>query len=57
LDAINKGKSIDEFKNKIRKAARRILPEAIRNQIDEDEDLSTTFSTYMSNIARQETYL
>jgi hypothetical protein len=52
LDAINKGKSIDEFKNKIRKAARRILPEAIRNQIDEDEDLSTTFSTYMSNIAR-----
>jgi hypothetical protein len=52
LDAINKGKSIDEFKNKIRKAARRILPEAIRNQIDEDEDLSTTFSTYMSNIAK-----
>jgi hypothetical protein len=52
LDAINKGKSIDEFKNKIRKAARRILPEAIRNQIDEDEDLSTTFSTYISNIAR-----
>jgi len=52
LDAINKGKSIDEFKNKIRKAARRILPEAVRNQIDEDEDLSTTFSTYMSNIAK-----
>jgi hypothetical protein len=52
LDAINRGKSIDEFKNKIRKAARRILPEAIRNQIDEDEDLSTTFSTYMSNIAK-----
>ena len=52
LDAINKGKSIDEFKNKIRKAARRVLPEAVRNQIDEDEDLSTTFSTYMSNIAK-----
>lgn len=52
LDAINKGKSIDEFKNKIRKYARRILPEAVRNQIDEDEDLSTTFSTYMSNIAK-----
>jgi hypothetical protein len=52
LDAINKGKSIDEFKNKIRKAARRILPEAVRNQIDPDEDLSTTFSTYMSNIAK-----
>jgi hypothetical protein len=52
LDAINSGKSIDEFKNKIRVNARRILPEAVRNQIDPDEDLSTTFSTYMSNIAK-----
>jgi hypothetical protein len=52
LDAINKGKSIDEFKNKIRVNARRMLPEAVRNQIPPDEDLSTTFSMYMSNIAR-----
>jgi hypothetical protein len=29
-----------------------MLPEAVRNQIPPDEDLSTTFSTYMSNIAR-----
>ena len=52
LDAINNGKSIDEFKNIIRVTARRILPEAIRNQIAPDEDLTTTFSTYMSNIAK-----
>jgi hypothetical protein len=52
LDAISKGESIDKFKNKIRVNARRILPEAVRNQIDPDEDLSTTFSTYMSNIAK-----
>jgi hypothetical protein len=52
LDAINKGKSIDEFKNKIRVNARRMLPEVVRNQIPPDEDLSTTFSMYMSNIAR-----
>jgi hypothetical protein len=52
LDAINSGKSIDEFKNKIRVNARRILPEAVRNQIDPDEDLSTTFSTYINNIAK-----
>ena len=29
-----------------------MLPEAVRNQIPPDEDLSTTFSTYMSNVAR-----
>jgi len=52
LDAINKGKSIDEFKNKIRVNARRMLPEAVRNQIPPDEDLSTTFSMFTSNIAR-----
>ena len=52
LDAINKGESIDKFKNKIRVNARRMLPEAVRNQIPPDEDLSTTFSMYMSNIAR-----
>lgn len=52
LEAINNGESIDKFKTAIRKAARRILPEAIRNQIDPDEDLSTTFSTYLSNVAR-----
>ena len=52
LDAISKGKSIDEFKNKIRVNARRMLPEAVRNQIPPDEDLSTTFSMFTSNIAR-----
>jgi hypothetical protein len=52
LDAINNGKSIDEFKSIIRTNARRILPEAVRNQIAPDEDLSTTFSTYMNRIAK-----
>jgi len=52
LNAINNGKSIDEFKNIIRTSARRILPEAVRNQIAPDEDLSTTFSTYMNRIAK-----
>ena len=52
LESINNGESIDKFKTKIRTNARRMLPEAVRNQIDEDEDLSTTFSTYMSNIAK-----
>jgi hypothetical protein len=28
------------------------LPEAVRNQIDPSEDLSTTFATYASNYAR-----
>ena len=52
LDAINNGKSIDEFKSLIRNNARRILPEAVRNQIAPDEDLSTAFSTYISNYAK-----
>jgi hypothetical protein len=52
LDAIDKGQKIDKFQQSIRNAARRLLPEGIRNQIDPDEDLSTTFSTYRSNWAR-----
>ena len=52
LNAINNGKSVDEFKNIIRATARRILPEAVRNQIAPDEDLTTTFSTYISNVAK-----
>lgn len=52
LEAINNGESIDKFKAAIRTNARRMLPEAVRNQIAPDEDLSTTFSTYLSNVAR-----
>ena len=52
LESINNGESIDKFKAVIRNAARRILPESVRSQIAPDEDLSTTFSTYMSNIAK-----
>lgn len=52
LESINNGEPIDKFKTAIRNAARRILPEAVRSQIAPDEDLSTTFSTYLSNVAR-----
>ena len=52
LESINNGESIDKFKTAIRNAARRVLPEAVRSQIAPDEDLSTTFSTYLSNVAR-----
>lgn len=52
LEAISNGESIDKFKTQIRTSARRLLPEAIRNQIDPDEDLTTTFSSYISNIAK-----
>lgn len=52
LDAINSGEKISKFQTAIRTNARRMLPEAVRNQIPPDEDLSTTFSTYMSNVAR-----
>jgi len=52
LESINNGESIDKFKTAIRNAARRILPESVRSQIAPDEDLSTTFSTYLSNVAR-----
>jgi len=48
LEAVNNGKSIDEFQNIIRANARRSLPEAVRNQIPPTEDLGTTFSTYLS---------
>lgn len=51
LESISKGESIDKFKTAIRNAARRALPDAVRNQIAPDEDLSTTFSTYISNYA------
>jgi hypothetical protein len=52
LDAINNGEKISKFQTAIRTAARRSLPEAVRNQIDPSEDLSTTFATYASNYAR-----
>jgi hypothetical protein len=52
LDAIDKGQKVDKFQQSIRNAARRLLPEGIRSQIDPDEDLSTTFSTYRSNYAK-----
>ena len=52
LESINNGESIDKFKNIIRINSRRMLPEAIRNQIPPDEDLSTTFSTYISNYSK-----
>ena len=48
LEAVNNGKSIDEFQNVIRANARRSLPESVRNQIPPTEDLGTTFSTYLS---------
>lgn len=52
LESINNGESIDKFKNIIRINARRMLPEAVRNQIPLDEDLSTTFSMFTNNIAK-----
>lgn len=52
LESISNGESIDKFKTKIRTSARRLLPEAIRNQIEPDEDLSTTFSAYLNNYAK-----
>lgn len=51
LEAVNNGESLDKFKNIIRNNARRALPDAVRSQIAPDEDLSTTFSTYISNYA------
>jgi len=52
LDAIDKGQKVDKFQQTIRNAARRLLPEGIRNQIDPEEDLSTTFATYRNNYAK-----
>ena len=48
LEAVNNGKSIDEFQNVIRANARRSLPESVRNQIPPTEDLGTAFATYLS---------
>lgn len=48
LEAVNNGKSIDEFQNVIRANARRSLPEVVRSQIPPNEDLGTTFATYLS---------
>ena len=52
LDAINKGESISKFQSTIRKNARNALPEAVKNSIDPNEDLSTAFSTYISNYSK-----
>lgn len=52
LDAINKGESISKFQSTIRKNARNALPEAVQKSIDPNEDLSTAFSTYISNYSK-----
>ena len=52
LDAINKGENISKFQSTIRNSARLALPEAVRNSIDPNEDLSTSFATYISNFAK-----
>jgi hypothetical protein len=52
LESISNGEDIGKFKTIIRTNARRLLPEAIRNQIEPDEDLSTTFSAYLNNYAK-----
>ena len=52
LEAINNGEDINKFKTQIRTSARRLLPEAIRSQMEPDEDLSTTFSAYLNNYAK-----
>jgi hypothetical protein len=52
LTNIRNGKDIEVIKNNIRANARRMLPEAVRNQIPPDEDLSITFSMFASNIAK-----
>lgn len=52
LDAINKGENISKFQSTIRNSARLALPEAVRNSIDPNEDLTTSFATYISNFAK-----
>jgi len=52
LDAINKGESISKFQSTIRNSARLALPEAVRNSIDPNEDLTTAFATYISNFSK-----
>jgi hypothetical protein len=52
LNAINKGENISKFQTTIRNSARLALPEAVRNSIDPNEDLTTSFATYISNYAK-----
>jgi hypothetical protein len=52
LDAINKGENISKFQTTIRNSARLALPEAVRNSIDPNEDLTTAFATYISNYSK-----
>lgn len=52
LDAINKGENISKFQTSIRNSARLALPEAVRNSIDPNEDLTTAFATYISNYSK-----
>lgn len=52
LDAMNKGESISKFQSSIRNSARLALPEAVRNSIDPNEDLTTAFATYISNFSK-----
>ena len=52
LDAMNKGESISKFQSTIRNSARLALPEAVRNSIDPNEDLTTAFATYISNFSK-----
>ena len=52
LDAINKGESISKFQSTIRNSAKLALPEAVRNSIDPNEDLTTAFATYISNYSK-----
>lgn len=52
LDSINKGENISKFQSTIRNSARLALPEAVRNSIDPNEDLTTAFATYISNFSK-----
>lgn len=52
LDAINKGENISKFQTTIRNSARNALPEAVKNSIDPNEDLTTAFATYISNYSK-----
>lgn len=52
LDAINKGENISKFQTSIRNSARLALPEAVRNSIDPNEDLTTAFATYISSYSK-----
>jgi hypothetical protein len=52
IKRIANGEDIKNIQNAIRSVARRSLPESVRNQIPEDEDLSVTFSPYINSIAK-----